>query len=57
MQNNDNVLTGDILYIKRNFNQTHFDKFQLFQPTSSGFIYAGEMNPNNFTQLQNNIQF
>ena len=57
MQNNDNVLTGDILYIKRNFNQTHFDKFQLFQPTSGGFIYAGEMNPNNFTQLQNNIQF
>ena len=57
MQNNDNVLTGDILYIKRNFNQTYFDKFHLFQVTSEGFFYSGEMNPNNFTQLQNNIQF
>jgi len=57
MQHNDKNLTDDILNIKRNFNQTHFDKFHLFQVTSEGFIYSGEMNPNNFTQLQNDVQF
>ena len=57
IQKNDNDLTNDILHIKRNFNQTHFDKFQLFQVTSEAFVYKGEMIPNNINELQNNVEY
>jgi len=57
IQKNDNDLTNDILHIKRSFNQTHFDKFQLFQVTSKGFVYKGEMIPNNINELQNNVEY
>ena len=56
-QKNDNDLSNDILHIKRNFYQTHFDKFQIFQATTEGFVYNGEMTPNNINQLQNNIEY
>ena len=57
IQKNDNDLTNDILHIKRNFNQTHFDKFQLFQVKAKGFVYKGEMIPNNINELQNNVEY
>lgn len=57
IQENDAILAEDILYIKRNFNPTHFDKFQLFEITEEAFIYNGEMVPNNINNLQNNIKF
>ena len=57
LQRNDNTLSEDILHIKRNFNQTHFDKFQLFEVTPKGFRYNGEMIPNNFNQLKNNAEY
>ena len=57
---NDNDLTNDILHIKRNFNQTHFGKFQLFEIDSETFEfngYKGEMIPNNISQLKNNVEY
>jgi hypothetical protein len=57
LQRNDNILSEDILHIKRNFNQTHFDKFQLFEVIPEGFRYNGEMIPNNFNQLKNNAEY
>ena len=57
LQTNDNILSEDIFHIKRNFNQTHFDKFQLFEVIPDGFRYNGEMIPNNFNQLKNNTEY
>ncbi len=58
LQYNDNILSEDILHIKRNFNQTHFDKFQLFEVIpKEGFRYNGEMIPNNFNQLKSNAEY
>ena len=57
LRNNDNILSEDIFHIKRNFNQTHFDKFQLFEVIPEGFRYNGEMIPNNFNQLKNNAEY
>lgn len=58
IKDNDIQLTEDIFHIKRNFNQDHFDKFQLFEPNiPSGIIYAGEMIPTNANELQNNVQY
>jgi hypothetical protein len=58
MKVNDKKLSEDILHIKRNFNQDHFDKFQLFVPkTPNGFIYTGEMIPINVNEIQNNVQY
>jgi len=57
VQQNDEILTNDVLHIKRNFNPKHFDKFQLFEIAPPAFIYNGEMIPNNITQLQNNVEY
>ena len=57
IQKNDIDLTNDILQIKRNFNQSHFDKFKLFQVSPEAFVYRGEMIPNNISQLQNNAEY
>jgi len=57
VQKNDNDLANDILHIKRNFNQAHFDKFQLFEATTKGFVYQGKIIPNNINKLQDNAEF
>ena len=57
LQSNDKTLSEDILHIKRNFNQNHFDKFQIFEVIPEGFRYNGEMTPNNFNQLKNNTEY
>lgn len=53
--NNQNILTKDILVIKRHFNPNHFDKSQFF--ISEPPFYGGEMLPNNFLDLRSNNQY
>lgn len=52
---NQDILTDDILVIKREFNPNHFDKTQFFIPESP--YYGGEMLPNNFMELRNSNQY
>ena len=54
---NSNELTKDIMHIKRSFNQDHFDKFKIFEPTINAFVYAGEMNPKDFNDLRENEEY
>ena len=55
LQTNQKILIDDILELKRNFLQDHFDKFLVFIPQDP--YYAGEMIPVDFKQLKLNQQY
>ena len=55
LKSNEKILSDDILNIKRNFNQDHFDKFLVVTPILP--FYNGEMNPNDFSSLKLNHQY
>ena len=55
LKSNEKILLDDILNIKRNFNQDHFDKFLVLTPIDP--FYNGEMNPNDFSSLKMNHQY
>ena len=55
LQTNEKILTDDILDLKRNFHQDHFDKFLVMIPHDPW--YAGEMIPVDFKQLRSNQQY
>ena len=55
LKSNEKILLDDILNIKRNFNQDHFDKFLVLTPIPPN--YNGEMNPNDFSSLKMNHQY
>lgn len=57
LESNDNELTKDVLHIKRNFNQNHFNKFNIFDPSKNAFIYGGEMIPHDYSKLITNQQY
>ena len=64
LQSNVNTLRADIQYIKHDFDQDYFDKFNIFNPNpedSSDDIkkdyYSGEMIPNDFHKLKQDNRF
>ena len=59
---NQNRLSEDIDFIRRNFYQKHFDKFKLFSvgekgTGSFGMKYSGEMIPIDFEELKKDNQY
>ena len=60
LQSNVNILSNDIQYIKREFDQDYFDKFNIFNPSyleTKTDYYSGEMIPNDFDKLKFDNKF
>lgn len=57
IQVNQEILTNEIQNIKRDFNQDHFDKFLIFDVAHPEDIYAGQMIPNDFSNLKQSTQY
>ncbi|GAH07268.1 unnamed protein product, partial [marine sediment metagenome] len=64
-QSNVNILSNDIQYLKREFDQDYFDKFNIFNPSYlenktddiKSDYYSGEMTPNDFDKLKLDNRF
>ena len=59
IQVNQGILRAEIMHIKLNFNQEHFDQFRLFNPSPSDALgfYEGQMTPHDFQGLKQNKQY